>query len=175
MGQKSAKQNLTQQFNFQQYGLSDEEGANLKKYFNQSANRQHELLEADFKKVYLQLNPTASTKQVQEAAKKVYTSAGTSRFMYDEFIGVYVMLKSPPQEMAKNMKAYLKTLNQSFITKDQANRYAKFIHTFYGKTQNAPLPETTANKFADSYGDKIPTEQFLDYIAPYYFYYDCLV
>ena len=50
MGQKSAKQNLTQQFNFQQYGLSDEEGANLKKYFNQSANRQHELLEADFKK-----------------------------------------------------------------------------------------------------------------------------
>jgi hypothetical protein len=30
MGQKSAKQNLTQQFNFQQYGISEEEGANLK-------------------------------------------------------------------------------------------------------------------------------------------------
>jgi hypothetical protein len=34
MGQKSAKQNLTQQFNFQQYGLSEEEGANFKDQAN---------------------------------------------------------------------------------------------------------------------------------------------
>ena len=175
MGQKAVKQNSTQQYNFQHYGLSAEEGGNLKKFFNQSANRQHELLEADFKNVYLQLNPTLNTKQVQDATKKVYTSASTSRLIFDEFVGVYIMLKSSPQEMAKNMKAFLKNQNQSFITKDQANKYAKFLHIFYGKPQNAPLPETTANKFADSYGDKIPIDEFLDYVGPYYFYYDCLV
>ena len=175
MGLKPSKVNITQQYDFPQYGLSADEGGNLKKYFNQAANRQHELLENDFKKVYLQLNPSANPKQIQDAAKKVYTSANTSRLMFDEFIAVYIMLKSSPKEFAKNVKAFFKSINQTYVSKDQANKFAKFLHNFYGKPANAPSPETTVNKFAGNFGDKIPIEDFLDYVSPYYFYYDCLV
>ena len=135
MGQKGSKQNLTsvQNYNFQLYGLSPEESANIRKFYNMSANRQHELIQNDFKQVYLLLNPEAPAPKVKDITKKAFAAAGASHINFDEFLAVYIIYKSTSNDITKNMKLFLNQVNnKSFISQEQAQRYAKFIHNYHG-------------------------------------------
>jgi Ca2+-binding EF-hand superfamily protein len=91
MGLKESKPN----FDFNKYGLSADQTANLRQYFNRAAGHTHKLSYQKFKNFYRILNQNADENLVTESAKKAFKEADTDKdgsIGFDEF-AVYYMLQ----------------------------------------------------------------------------------
>ena len=179
MGNKGSK-NATKRYNFKQYGFTDEEGINLENYFNHAANRHHELNFHEFQKIYSNLHPEVSKNKVGEIAKEAFQIADTNcngRITFDEFLAFYIMHKSLPNNVIKNLKAFASDYNENkeYLTSDEAKAFTSLIHNYNmnnnNNKNNAEMasPAATLDIFGDSNENEISIDVYFDQMKKTYY------
>ena len=162
------KPNATLRYNFQAYGLTDNEGEALEKYFNNIAGRNHKMNQKDFQKVYLNLNPEIQHHKADEIATKAFQVFDVNNdgiITFDEFLGFYILHKSLPHNVLENMKSFLNHVNEDrgYITSEQAKIYTKFAKKYSQLSNENSSPAATTQIFEDCFDnyEEIPIHEFV--------------
>jgi Ca2+-binding EF-hand superfamily protein len=154
MGNKDSKVGAI--FNFKQYGLSTKSAEGLQKYFQTFAGTDHLLDLNEFQKLYIDLDGDVGA----EEAKKAFIAADSNKDNFitlDEFTAFYIIKKSQPGNINRNLSLFLKQLNgnSEVITTQQAKTYMKFVIS-------DELSTHMIEKLTINYGDEIPISDFVE-------------
>jgi Ca2+-binding EF-hand superfamily protein len=167
MGHKESKE----VFNFEQYGLSQNDAEMLENCFNHAVGKHHTLKHDKFVELYLNLYPETNEESAQQMADHAFNIADQNHngyLSFEEFAKFFLRYRSQNTDVYKNISNFLNNFNNNgFITKDQAEKCLNFANDCFGYKESSVVSiEEILKYFDDSYGDQIPADIFLDQVTP---------
>jgi hypothetical protein len=113
-----------------QCGFSSREIECFQAYLNNLTDPYHKIDHHEFKNFYSQLNPQLNDQNIEEVLRIAFSDIDNElqKFLtFDELIVFYIIQKSSPEDLSKNMKIFLNHLNDNSgsMTPKQATRYSK--------------------------------------------------